>query len=113
MGLAAGLVAGTVGSFTLPAVASLQALRLPRDEIVQALGLVCLTLGLAPAFGLARIALFEPPWSLLSLVAMVPALAGIDLGRRWRRRLDERRFRRVLFRARFGPGVHLVVGAGG
>ncbi len=113
VGFTAGLVAGMVGSFTLPAVAYLQALRLPRDELIQALGLVFLTLGLTLAVGLGRAALFEPVWFRLSLIAVPPALLGLELGRRWRRRLDEQRFRRLLLLALFALGVHLAVGAGG
>ncbi len=113
IGFTAGLVAGMVGSFTLPAVPYLQALRLSRDELVQALGLVFLTLSLTLAVGLARTALLAPAWLALSVLAVVPSLAGMELGRRLRRRLPEQRFRTLLFLALFALGAHLAVGAGG
>ncbi|NBB71995.1 MAG: TSUP family transporter [Alphaproteobacteria bacterium] len=113
IGFTAGLVAGMVGSFTLPAVAYLQALRLPRDELVQALGLVFLTLSLGLAAGLGRTAQLTPAWLALSLVAIVPSLVGMEVGRRLRRRLPERRFRTLLFVALFALGTHLALGAGG
>jgi uncharacterized membrane protein YfcA len=112
VGFAAGLVAGMVGSFTLPAVAYLQALRLPRDELVQALGLVFLTLSLSLAAGLGRTALLAPSWLTLSVLAVLPSLAGMALGRRLRRRLPEPRFRQLLFVALFALGVHLAVEGG-
>jgi len=113
IGFTAGLVAGMVGSFTLPAVAYLQALRLPRDELVQALGLVFLTLSLGLAAGLARTAQLTPDWLALSLLAIAPSLVGMEVGRRLRRRLPERRFRTLLFLALFALGTHLALGAGG
>lgn len=112
VGFTAGLVAGMVGSFTLPAVAYLQALRLPRDELVQALGLVFLTLSLTLAAGLGRTALLTPSWLALSVLAVPPSLAGMALGRRLRRRLPEARFRRLLFVALFVLGAYLAVGGG-
>jgi hypothetical protein len=111
VGFTAGLVAGMVGSFTLPAVAYLQALRLPRDALVQSLGLVFLTLGLTLAAGFGGHALLAPPWLQLSVVAVVPSLLGMEFGRRLRRRLPEPRFRTVLFVALFALGVHLAIGA--
>lgn len=112
VGFIAGLVAGMVGSFTLPAVAYLQALRLPRDELVQALGLVFLTLSLTLAAGLGRNALLTPPWLALSVLAVIPSLAGMELGRRLRRRLPEARFRTLLFVALLALGAYLAVAGG-
>jgi hypothetical protein len=73
-----------VGSFTLPAVAFLQALRLRRDDLVQALGRVLLTFSLIPAAGLERTTLLAPSWLALSVL---PSLMGTQLGRRLRHRL--------------------------
>lgn len=112
-GFVAGLIAGMVGSYTLPTVAYLQALRLPRDALVQALGIVFLTLSLTLSVGLARTALLVEPWLSLSVAAIAPALVGMEAGRRLRHRLPERRFRTLLFLALFALGVHLAAGAAG
>lgn len=113
IGFTAGMVAGMVGSFTLPAVAYLQALRLSRDELVQALGLVFLTLSLGLAAGLGRTEQLTAGRLALSVVAVVPSLVGMEVGRRLRWRLPERRFRTLLFLALFALGTHLALGAGG
>jgi hypothetical protein len=113
VGLVSGLMAGMVGSFTMPGVVFIQALRLPRDELVQALGVVFLTLSVTLGVGLGHHALFSPPLLALSAAAVLPALAGMDAGRRIRRRLPEARFRKVFLFALLALGLNLALGAAG
>jgi len=107
-GFLAGLVAGMVGSFTLPTVPYLQALGLSRDALIQALGVVFLTLSLTLALGLGGHGLFAGGWLELSIIAILPALAGMELGRRLRHRLPEARFRKVFLLAILVLGVHIA-----
>lgn len=111
VGLTGGLMAGMVGAFLMPGIIYLQALRLERDELIQTLGLIFLTLTLALGAGLTRNDLLSGELLLVSSLAVAPALVGMELGRRIRRRLSEPRFRRIFFVALLALGANMVVRA--
>lgn len=94
VGLATGLVTGATGVFVIPAVPWLQALGLRREELVQALGLSFTLSTLALAGGLALQGGFHPGDLPLSLLATLPALAGMSAGRFLRQRVSATVFRR-------------------
>jgi uncharacterized membrane protein YfcA len=94
VGLATGLVTGATGIFVVPAVPYLQALDLPKDELVQALGLSFTTSTMALAFGLTWNGSFELGSSAVSGLAVLPALLGMAVGGRIRGRIDLPSFRR-------------------
>lgn len=96
MGLASGALAGFTGSFLVPAAPWLQAIRLPRDQFVQGFGLGVVLVNGAIAAGLAGSGLLPAELGLASLIGLVPAFAGMEAGRRLRRRLNEAAFRRVV-----------------
>lgn len=97
VGLVTGLVTGATGVFVLPAVPYLQALGLAREELVQALGLSFTVSTVALALGLARGGLMTADVASLSLLALVPALAGMAAGQLLRRRLSAAAFRALFF----------------
>ncbi|SMF64562.1 hypothetical protein SAMN06265365_12350 [Tistlia consotensis] len=107
-GLANGLLTGMTGSFVVPGVAYLQALGLPRDALVQAMGLLFGVSTVALAVALGGRGLLSPQLGCLSLAAIAPALSGLWLGRRLRGRLDEVAFRRVLLAALLLLGLWIV-----
>ena len=109
VGTVNGTLAGMTGSFVVPGVLYLQALGLPRDRLVQAMGLLfaASTLMLAIALGDAR--LLNAELGLTSAVAVVPAVLGMVLGQRLRQRLSEAVFRRVFFIALLVLGIVIVV----
>lgn len=95
IGCATGLVTGGTGVFVIPAVPYLQALRLSRDDLVQALGLSFTVSTVALAAGLGAHGAFAAEAMGLSLLALVPALIGMWAGTRLRRRISPALFRRV------------------
>lgn len=109
MGLATGILTGMTGSFVMPAVPWLQALRLPRDRLVQAMGLTFLVATLALAAGLGGRGLVPERLAWLSALAVLPALAGMEIGRRVRGSLSERRFRQCLFAALLALGLWILL----
>jgi len=109
MGLTTGILTGMTGSFVMPAVPYLQSLGLPRDRLVQAMGLTFLVATLALGAGLGGRGLVPERLALLSTLAVVPALAGMEIGRRVRDQLSERRFRQVLFWSLLLLGIWLLV----
>lgn len=114
IGLITGLVTGATGVFVIPAVPYLQALKLEKEELIQALGLSFTVSTVALAAGLLlRAGDLAAPASLLgiSLLALVPALLGMVLGQMLRVRMSVETFRRVFFAGLLLLGVYLAAEA--
>lgn len=107
-----GLLTGMTGSFVVPGVLYLQAIGLARDTLIQAMGILFTISTLALALALQSHALLSAQLGALSLAALLPALAGMTLGRHLRRRLSEARFRRVFFVSLLALGIVIVMRAG-
>ena len=111
-GVLTGLITASTAVFVLPMVPYLQALRLSKDEMVQALGLSfgVATLALALRLGWDRgVDTWLTPWTLWALTA---AFAGLWLGSLMRARLSGTAFQRALFVIFIGLGMaNLLRGA--
>lgn len=97
VGAATGLMTGATGVFVIPAVPYLGSLGLERDDLVQALGLSFTVSTLALATGLALHGALPLAASGTSLLAVLPALAGMWLGGWLRLRVRPETFRRGFF----------------
>ncbi len=97
IGVATGLVTGATGVFVIPAVPYLGSLGLERDDLVQALGLSFTASTLALAAGLAWHGALPLQAMTTSLLALVPALAGMALGGWLRARVRPETFRLCFF----------------
>ena len=109
VGLTTGLVTGATGVFVIPAVPYLQAIGLERDELIQALGLSFTVSTIALALGLLSVDAWNVGSIWLSLLALAPALLGMQAGQILRRRIAAPTFRRVFFAGLLLLGVYLVV----
>ena len=107
-GVVTGLVTAATGVFVVPAVPWLQALGLTRDELVQAMGLSFSVSTLALAVGLGLTTPVGWNEAAASALVLPPALAGMAVGARLRRRLSPQAFRTGLFAALVVLGVHLL-----
>ena len=108
VGLATGVLAGATGNISMPALAYLHRLGLPRNDLVQMLGIL-FTLGAATlGLMLAGHGDYSPTLLLVSALAVVPGVAGMFLGQRVRGKLSERAFRRALFSGLLLVGAHLA-----
>lgn len=110
VGATTGFVTAVTAVFVMPLVPYLQAMRLDKDTMVQALGLsfTVATLALALRLQAADHTLLSP-WSALALAA---ACAGLRLGARLRLRISALAFQRALFVVFIGLGVaNLLRGA--
>jgi uncharacterized protein len=105
IGVTGGLIGGMTGSYAVPGVIYLQALGLPRNALVQALGITFLVFTVALGTSLTSHGLMSSEIGVVSLAATVPALAGMALGQRVRHRMSEATFRPVFF------SVLLMLGA--
>ncbi len=97
VGAVTGLVTGATGVFVIPAVPYLGSLGLQRDDLVQALGLSFTVSTVALAGGLALHGALPLAASGASLLALLPALAGMWLGGWLRLRVHPETFRLCFF----------------
>lgn len=113
VGLLAGVVTGVVtaatGVFVLPAVPYLQALRLEKDDLVQALGLSFTISTLALAANLAQGGHVGLQVAGMSLLMLLPALAGMAVGQWIRARIRPAVFRRCFFGGLLLLGGYLML----
>lgn len=115
-GAVAGLVTGGItaltGVFVVPAVAYLQALQLPRQALMQAMGLSFTVSTLALGVGLSGLASGRGPldgaalWA--STAMLLPALLGMAAGERLRSRLSATAFKRVLMGSLLALGAYML-----
>ena len=96
-GAANGILTGMTGSFVFPGVVYLQALGLSRDQLVQAMGLLFSISTLVLGWALQTQRLVNGELLLYSLLALLPALFGMAIGRWLRKSLSEIRFRQLFF----------------
>lgn len=111
LGVMNGVFTGMTGSFVVPGVMYLQAIGLPRDVLIQAMGMLFSLSTLALAVALQGHHLLSTEHGLLSLMALLPAMAGMLLGQRIRKKLSEQVFRRVFFISIFVLGCYIVAHA--
>jgi len=110
-GTANGILTGMTGSFVVPGVMYLQAIGLSRDMLVQAMGILFTASTVALAFALHGSGLLTSQFSIASAAAVVPAVSGMIVGQRVRRRLPEDRFRRVFYVAIMALGLCIIAKA--
>jgi hypothetical protein len=97
VGSATGLITAATGVFVIPAVPYLQALGFQGEELLKALGLSFTVSTVALAWSLAGSGSFDLRTGLDSLVALVPALAGMVAGQHLLRIMSPETFRRWFF----------------
>jgi len=103
-----GVLAGLTGSTVIPIVPYLQAMRLPRDELIQAMGICFSWAALGIGVALGGRSLFPPELGLLSAIGVIPAFIGMAFGQKLRKRLSEQRFKQVLFVSMAILGVYIA-----
>lgn len=109
VGLATGLVTAASGVFVIPAVPYLNALGLGKDDLVRALGISFLVSTLALAVSLRSGGALELGHAMGSLLALLPALAGMALGQWVRLRVQPELFKKIFFIGLLSLGSYLVL----
>ena len=109
LGTANGILTGMTGSFVVPGVLFLQAIGLTRDALIQAMGMLFTVSTVALAVALQDNGLLSREHGALSLIALAPALVGMVLGQRIRRRFSEQLFRKVFFVALLILGAYIIL----
>lgn len=109
VGVITGVITGATGVFVMPAVPYLQALRLDKDTLVQALGLSFTVSTMALAAGLLVHGALQIAQAGVSALAVVPALIGMALGQRVRARISAARFRQCFLGFLVLLGLQLAI----
>jgi len=86
----------------------LQAIGLPRDMLIQAMGILFTLSTLALAVALQRNAFVTAELAGLSAAAVPPAIIGMIAGQRLRQNLSEQLFRRTFFIALLVLGTYII-----
>jgi len=111
VGSANGVLTGMTGSSVVPGVMFLQAIGLPRDVLIQAMGILFAASTLALAAALQQANFLTVDHAMLSSAAVLPAIAGMMAGRWVRKGLSEQRFRTVFFFSLLLLGAYLIANA--
>ncbi|MEI2417877.1 sulfite exporter TauE/SafE family protein [Orrella sp. JC864] len=109
VGAATGMVTAATGVFVIPAVPYLQALNLGRDGLIQAMGTSFTVSTIALAAGLYMNARYDAAALGLSMLMLLPALAGMQLGQALRQRLSPAVFRKCFLASLALLGLHMIV----
>ena len=104
-----GILTGMTGSFVVPGVLYLQALALPRETLIQAMGILFTVSTVALALSLSGQRLLSMELGAVSTGAIIPALIGMVLGKKVRQRLSETTFRKVFFISMLLLGGYIVL----
>ena len=107
IGLTTGAITGATGVFVVPAVPYLQSLSLPKEALVQALGLSFTVSTLALAAGLYLHGGWKIEQSLSSILALPPAIVGMWIGQKIRSRLSPTLFRRCFLTLLMALGLEI------
>lgn len=105
MGIVTGLVTGATGVSVVPAAPYLGALGMAKDELVQALGLSFTVSILALGGSLLAMDQLHGSATILSLLALPPAILGMVIGQRLRDRANPAVFRLCFFCGLFALGA--------
>lgn len=111
VGAVNGILSGMTGAFNFPSVLYLQALGLPRDGFIQAMGMLFTLSTVALGLSLGSNDLLTLELGALSLAALIPSFVGLYVGRQVRKTLSEQVFRRVFFVALSLLGTYIIAAA--
>ena len=111
IGTANGVLTGMTGSFVVPGVMFLQAIGLPRDMLIQSMGMLFTASTIALAIALGGNGLLNAELGTISAIALAPAIVGMVIGQRLRRMLSETVFRQVFFFSLTALGAYIIIRA--
>ncbi len=111
IGATNGVLTGMTGSFVVPGVMFLQAIGLPRDMLIQAMGMLFTVSTVALGVALGGNGMLSMDQGVLSASGVLPAIAGMMIGQRLRQKLSEDLFKRVFFWALLVLGFYIAATA--
>lgn len=109
MGVVNGAITAATGTFVIPGVPYLQALKLEREELIQALGLLFTVSTVAMAVNLVQASAFDLPNITTSVLMLAPVSVGMLIGQWVRTRISAATFRLCFFLGMLALGAHLAL----
>ena len=106
IGVISGVVAGLVGVPVIPLMPYLQGLDIKPTELVQTLGVVLCATSVTLTVSLLRFGLLDGPHTIVSAIAVAPAIAGMWIGTRVRLKLSVEQFRLAVLWALLLTGLY-------
>jgi uncharacterized membrane protein YfcA len=108
-GFANGVLTGLTGSQVMPLFPYMMALDLDPNRLVQAINLAVTLASVCLAVGLFSAGILTPEIAAASVLAIIPALVGVEIGTRVRAHIPAVQFRSVVLYVLFATGVLLLV----
>ena len=105
-----GVLTGLTGSLFLPGVIYLQAIGLPRDQLVQAMGLLFALSTAALGISLQDAGRIESGLWQISGFALLPAVVGMQCGKFCRGYFSDDLFRRIFLSGLASLGLYIMLG---
>lgn len=105
-----GVLTGLTGCLFMPGVIYLQATRLSRDQLVQAMGILFALSTVALGVCLQEAGRMNTNLWQISLLSLFPALLGMQIGRLCRKYLSESVFRGIFLYGLAGIGLYIIIG---
>ena len=109
VGLITGMLTGATGISVIPIIPYLNSLKLGKDELIQTLGISAFVCPLSLGIALALSGRFQMSVAGPSLLAVLPAMAGMVVGQRVRGRLQPAVFRRWFFFGLLALGAYMFL----
>jgi uncharacterized membrane protein YfcA len=109
IGFITGTLSGATGVFVIPTVPYLTSLKMTSEELVQSIGILAFVCPLALGLALAVNGQYRADFAGASFLALFPALAGMYIGMRLRRRLAAPTFMRWFFAGLIALGGYMFL----
>lgn len=104
-----GFISGTTGVYLVPSLMYMKAIGFRQDMLIQAMGVFFCLSSLMLGLSLNRNNLLSIQSSITSVVALLPAFAGIYCGRMMRKKVDGKKFQLIFNTCLIVMGAYLVV----
>ena len=108
-GFANGVIAGLTGSQVMPLFPFMMALNLDPNRLVQSINLAVMFTSVFLAIGLISTGIMTATLAGASVVAIAPAIWGVEIGTRLRSRIPAARFRIIILYTLLLSGILLLV----
>lgn len=111
VGISGGVVGGITSFFGTPLLMYLHALRIDKDRFVQAAALMLFAGGAVMMATLGKLNVLGREELTLSAFGMVPLMIGLAVGQKWRAKVDQALFRRLVLMGLLAIGASMVARA--
>lgn len=110
IGLATGAVTGATGIAAVPFLPYMQSLQIPKNELIQALGILFVFLTGALAAALVQQNIFDTANTIGGVAAIVPTFLGVWIGQKARHAASPETFRKIFLFGMLALGLHMARG---